>query len=231
LKLPAPEPLHRGCKCLQPLEQEVALEREMAHFITQQLFCDGLDDGIAATQGEEAEIDLGDEFGGQEHLDVELEVHQVPHPAEDGVGPLLLKQVSAQMGNSAYEEGRVALLLRDEEVHGTLIALEAFERGNAAGVTAQTRAAAAFTELEDGERACKRDAFFIRQRARHVWKLKFAVEACVGLEVVDPMLGVHRRSWFLVLGSLVIRRLGAWSGEIRGRVWYAVRRRSGGGAA
>ena len=72
LELPAPEPLHGGCERLQALEEEVTLEGEVAHFIAQEFFGDGLHDGIAATKGEEAEIDLGDEFGGEEHLDVEL---------------------------------------------------------------------------------------------------------------------------------------------------------------
>jgi len=75
LELPAPEALHGGCESLEAFEQEVALEGEMAHFIAQELFGDGLDDGIAAAQGEQAEIDFGDEFGGEKHLNVELEVH------------------------------------------------------------------------------------------------------------------------------------------------------------
>jgi len=91
LELPAPETLHGGSECLQALKEKVALEGEVAHFIAQELFGDGLDDGIAAAQGEETEIDFGDEFGREEHLDVELQIHEVAHPAEDGVGPLLLE--------------------------------------------------------------------------------------------------------------------------------------------
>jgi hypothetical protein len=164
------------------------------------VFGDGLDDGIAATQREQAEIDFGDEFGGEEHLDVELEVHEIAHPAEDGVGPLLLEQGAAQMRDGACEEGGVALLFGDEEIHGTLIALQIFQGSDAAGVAAQTRAAAAFAELKDGDGAGEGFASLIRKLAGSFGELEFAIEAGVGFEVVDPMLRVHGVFWFSVLG-------------------------------
>jgi len=151
LELPAPEALHGGRECFQALKEEVALEGEVAHFIAQEFFGDGLDDGIAATQGEQAKIDFSYKFGCEQHLDVELEVHEIAHPAEDRVRPLLLEQSAAQMRDGACEERGVALLLGDEEIDGTLVTAKVFERRDAAGVAAQTCAAAAFAELEDGD--------------------------------------------------------------------------------
>ena len=192
LELPAPEALHGGSERLQTLEEEVALEGEVAHFIAQEFFGDGLDDGVAATQSEEAEIDFGDEFGGKEHLDVKLEVHEVAHPAEDGVGPLLLEQGAAQMRDATCEERSVALLLGDEEIDGTLVAAKILQRGDAAGVASQTRAASAFAELEDGDAAGEGGANLLWKLAGSVRELQIAIEARVGFEVVDPVLGVHR---------------------------------------
>ncbi len=90
-ELPAPKTLHGGCESLQALEQEVALEGEMPHLVTQQFLGDDLHDGITATQREQAKIDFGDELSGEQDLDVELEVHEITHPTEDGVGPLFLE--------------------------------------------------------------------------------------------------------------------------------------------
>jgi len=75
----------------------------VAHFIAQELLGDGLHHWIAAAQGQQAEINFGDEFGGEEHLNVELQIHQIAQPAEDGVRPLLLQQRSAQMFHRSRE--------------------------------------------------------------------------------------------------------------------------------
>jgi len=158
LELPAPEPLHGGSECLETFEQKVALEGEMAHLVAQELFGNGLDDGIAATQGEQAEINFRDEFGGEQHLDIELKVHQIAHPAEDGVGPLLLEQSAVQMDDGSRQQGSVALLFGDEEIDGALIALQIFERSDAARVTAQTRVTPALAQLEDGDGASESGA-------------------------------------------------------------------------
>lgn len=133
-ELQAPKTLHGGCECLQALKQEVALEGEMPHLVAQEFFCDDLHDGITATQREQSKIDFGDELGGEQDLDVELEVHEITHPAEDGVGPLFLEQSAAQMEHRACEQCGVALLLSDEEVHGALVATQVLQSGDAACV-------------------------------------------------------------------------------------------------
>jgi len=126
-ELPAPKTLHCGSECLEAFEQEVALEGEVAHFIAQEFFGDGLNNGITATQRKQTEINFGDEFGCEEHLDVELKVHQIAHPAEDGIGPLLLQQGAAQVCDGARQEGCMALLLGHEEIDGALIAPQVFQ--------------------------------------------------------------------------------------------------------
>ena len=50
LELPAPEAFHGRSECPEAFEQKVALEGEMSHFIAQEFFCDGLDDGIVTAQ-------------------------------------------------------------------------------------------------------------------------------------------------------------------------------------
>jgi hypothetical protein len=215
LELPAPEALCGGCECLETFEKEVALEGEVAHFIAQEFLGDGLDDRIAATQSEETKIDFGDEFGREEHLDVELEVHEVAHPAEDGVSPLLLEQRATQMRDSARKQGGVALLLGDEEIDGTLIAAKIFQGGDAAGVAAQTRAAAAFAELEDGDGAGEGAANGLWKLAGSFGEFEIAIEARVGFEVVDPMLGVHDVWFSVVQAAWSMARRNSWTGVVR----------------
>jgi hypothetical protein len=191
LELPAPETLHGRGESLETFEQEVALERKVAHFIAQDFFGNGLHNGVAATQREQTVVSFGNEFRSEEDLDVELKVHQIAHPAEDGVGPLLFQQGAAQMGDGACEKSGVALLFSDEEIDGTLVALQVFLRSDAAGVAAQAGAAAAFAKLEDGDGACERDAFVLGKMARSGRELQLVVKTGIGFEVGDPMLSVH----------------------------------------
>jgi len=84
---------------------------------------------------------------------------------------LLLKQGAAQMCDGACEQSGVALLLGDEEIDGALVTAKVFERRDAAGVAAQTCAAAAFTELKRGDGAGEGGASLLWKLAGSFWEL------------------------------------------------------------
>jgi len=75
------------------------------------------------------------------------------------------------MRDGECEERGVALLLGDEEIDGTLVAAKVLQRGDAACVTTQTRAAAAFAELEDGDAMGDGGANGLWKLAGSVWEL------------------------------------------------------------
>ena len=150
-ELQAPQSARGGREVLQTLGEELALEFQVLHLVPQQLVGDLFHRRIGAAKVEKTKVHLGDQFGGEEDLDVELEVHEVSRPAEDGVRPLLVKLRLLQVGDEAGEQGGVALLLGHEEINGSLIAGKLRQRGDDTGVALQSRAAAAFTELKNGE--------------------------------------------------------------------------------
>ena len=96
-ELPAPEVLQHRREISQPLGEELSLKDEMLHFIREEFARHESYRGIWHSKIETAKIHLGDEFGREEHLDIELHIHQHTQSAEDGVGPLLLNRSAAEM--------------------------------------------------------------------------------------------------------------------------------------
>lgn len=191
LKLRTPEPAAKRSKGGHTLAEEVALKGEVLHLIPQEFVGDFFHHGVGAAEVKRAEIDLGDQFRREQHLDGELEIHEETQAAENGVRPLLREQFAAEMLHSAGEQAGVALLLGDEEIDGALVAAEVLQRGDLAGIPSEARACAGFTELKGGDGGSERHAQMLRQRAGFGGEFEFVVEARVALEVGDPGLGVH----------------------------------------
>src|SRR6185437_7405902 len=162
-----PQQCPQGGRLLRPqLEDELCLIADMRELVGEQRAAQDSQTLTAGRGLERAVVDVADQLGRDEDVEVELEPGEPAYTAEYAIGPVPAPRRDAVLLHELAQQARMALLLTNEELRDPRQELIAVGSRKAAGRPQEAAALRLLAELECGEGAGDEPALLGSESAR-----------------------------------------------------------------